>query len=261
MVAPNRVLGNIQFSPSTFIPTTSQIKHLPAGLVIDINITKKVNNFDSVRRRSLSSSNISSRSILVKSMKEQSYRMTSLIKNSENSSAALSCCMITIVKKLVMLIWQLILLFSKDYSMFQTRHWPSISLASLILMMSSSSTSNYRTILSNLQSQNYGTVISTLFLFMDYWNTLPLISTTLRSFWPVWSNILKTKRLKRPSLMTSRTSKILVKLLGSLFPPSIILNRIFLLLTIIKIVLGKKKHINSPPKSTQKKTVRKGEKH
>jgi len=118
------------------------------------------------------------------------------------------------------------------------RHWPSTSPASLVLMMTSS-TSNYHTILIDLWSLNYGTVISIPFFFIDHWNTLPLIPTTSRSLWPVWPNILKTKRLKHSSPMTSRTLKISVKLLGSLFPPSIILDGILLLLMTIKTVLGK----------------------
>ena len=66
MVVPNRVLGNIQFSPSAFIPTAPQMECLPAGSAMDIDITKKVDNFDSARGRSPSPSNVSSRSASVK---------------------------------------------------------------------------------------------------------------------------------------------------------------------------------------------------
>ena len=48
-------------------PTASQMECLPAGLAIDINITKKVDNFDSARGRSPSPSNVFSRSASVKS--------------------------------------------------------------------------------------------------------------------------------------------------------------------------------------------------
>jgi len=41
------------------------MEHLLAGSVMDIDINKKVNNFDSARERSLSSSNVSSRSASV----------------------------------------------------------------------------------------------------------------------------------------------------------------------------------------------------
>ena len=67
MVAPNRVLGNIQFPPSAFTSTASQIDYLLAGLAIDINTTKKVNNYDNARERSSSSSFVSSRSTSVES--------------------------------------------------------------------------------------------------------------------------------------------------------------------------------------------------
>jgi len=83
-------------------------------------------------------------------------------------------------------------------------------------------------------------VISILFLFMDHWNILPLMPTISRSLWPAWPNISKTKRLKHSSPITSKTSKISVKLLRSLFPLSIILNGILVLLTTIKTVLEEK---------------------
>ena len=67
MVAPNRVLGNIQFPPSAFTSTASQIDHLPASIVIDLDITKNVDNYDNTRRRSPFSNNISSRSASVES--------------------------------------------------------------------------------------------------------------------------------------------------------------------------------------------------
>ena len=43
------------------------MEYLPASLVINIDITKKVNNFDSARGRSSSPSNVFSKSVLVKS--------------------------------------------------------------------------------------------------------------------------------------------------------------------------------------------------
>jgi len=62
MVAPN-----IQFSPSAFISTAPQMERLPASSAMDIDITKKVDNFDNARGRSPSPSNVSSRSASVKS--------------------------------------------------------------------------------------------------------------------------------------------------------------------------------------------------
>jgi len=65
MVVPNRDFENKQFSPSAFIFFTSQIAHLLANLAMDINKNNKVNNYDDVRGRSPSSSNISSKSVSV----------------------------------------------------------------------------------------------------------------------------------------------------------------------------------------------------
>ena len=61
MVAPNRDLGNKQFSSSAFTSFASQIAHLSANLAIDIDKNNKVDNYDDVRGRSPSSINVSSR--------------------------------------------------------------------------------------------------------------------------------------------------------------------------------------------------------
>jgi len=65
MVAPNRDLGNKQFSPSAFTSSASQMAHLPADSAMDIDKDNKVDNYDDVRGRSPSSSNVSSRSASV----------------------------------------------------------------------------------------------------------------------------------------------------------------------------------------------------
>ena len=62
MVAPNRDLENIHFLSSAFTTSTAQMHPLPSAMEIDIN---NVNNYDNIRGRSHSLSNISSRSVFV----------------------------------------------------------------------------------------------------------------------------------------------------------------------------------------------------
>ena len=67
MVALNRDLRNIQFFTSAFSSTTPQIDCYPASSAIDIDLYKKVNNFDNARRKSPSLSKVISRSASVES--------------------------------------------------------------------------------------------------------------------------------------------------------------------------------------------------
>ena len=67
MIVSNRDLRNIQLSTSAFLFTTSQIDCIPASLAINIDLYKKVNNFDNVRRRPPSLSRIISKSASVES--------------------------------------------------------------------------------------------------------------------------------------------------------------------------------------------------
>ena len=46
IVMPNRVLENIQFSPLAFTSTAPQIDYLLADMVMDLNITKNVDNYN-----------------------------------------------------------------------------------------------------------------------------------------------------------------------------------------------------------------------
>ena len=124
----------------------------------------------------------------------------------------------------------------------------------MIIMLSAF---NYYITLTDLQNLNYGMAISILFYYMDHWNTLLLMPKALRNLWPTWPYTSKTKKLKCPSPMTLKTSKILVKQLGILFLSSMSLDRIHWSLIITKIVLDKKSHINSPLGLTQIKMIRK----
>jgi len=59
MVVPNRDLGNIHFFSSAFTTTSTQTNPLPSALEMDIN---SVDNYDNVRGRTHSPSNVSTRS-------------------------------------------------------------------------------------------------------------------------------------------------------------------------------------------------------
>ena len=61
MVAPNRDLGNKQFSFSAFSSSASQMAHFPADSVMNID-NNQVDNYDNARGRNPSSSNVSSQS-------------------------------------------------------------------------------------------------------------------------------------------------------------------------------------------------------
>jgi len=62
MVAPNRNLGNIHFLSSAFTTTSTQMNSLLSTLEMNIN---SINNYDNVRERTHSPSNISTRSTSV----------------------------------------------------------------------------------------------------------------------------------------------------------------------------------------------------
>jgi len=70
---------------------------------------------------------------------------------------------------------------------------------------------------------------------------------------------IKNKKI-HPNPIILRNSKVLVKLSRNLFLPSIIQDRIFFLLIITIILLGKKYHSNTPQKLTLSKVKRKGRK-
>ena len=65
MIMPNRDLRNIQISTSVFLFTTLQIDCLPAGLAMDIDFNKNVDNFDNIRERSPSPSRVTLRSTFI----------------------------------------------------------------------------------------------------------------------------------------------------------------------------------------------------
>jgi len=62
MVAPNRDLGNKQFSSSAFIYSTTQMSQLPTNSVMDVD---NINFSANVRERSYSSSRAITRSVLL----------------------------------------------------------------------------------------------------------------------------------------------------------------------------------------------------
>ena len=62
MVVPNRDLGNIHFLSQAFTTSTTQMHPLSSAMEIDID---NVNNYDDVRRKSHSLSNVSSRSVSI----------------------------------------------------------------------------------------------------------------------------------------------------------------------------------------------------
>ena len=62
MVVPNRDLGNIHFLSSAFTTTSTQMNSLPSALEMNID---SINNYDNVRERTHSPSNISTRSVSV----------------------------------------------------------------------------------------------------------------------------------------------------------------------------------------------------
>ena len=79
MVASNRDLENIGFISSAFITSTTYIHSLPFAMKIDIN---SVNNYNDVRERSHSFSNVSSRSVsLVSRASSRPYYEKMIINN------------------------------------------------------------------------------------------------------------------------------------------------------------------------------------
>ena len=64
MVALNRDIRNINLHSSAFTNSSAQMVFFPPSVAIDI-VKHSVNNYDDIRGRKSSSSNISSRSILV----------------------------------------------------------------------------------------------------------------------------------------------------------------------------------------------------
>ena len=79
MVASNRDLENIGFISSAFITSTTYIHSLPFAMKIDIN---SVNNYNDVRERSHSFSNVSSRSAsLVSRASSRPYYEKMIINN------------------------------------------------------------------------------------------------------------------------------------------------------------------------------------
>ena len=76
---PNRDLGNIHFVSTAFTTFTIYIHLFPSAMEMDID---KVDNFDDVRERSQSPSNISSRSMsLVSRASSKPYYERMMIKN------------------------------------------------------------------------------------------------------------------------------------------------------------------------------------
>jgi len=169
MVAPNRNLENIHFVSIAFTTSTVHIYPFPSAIEMDID---KVNNFDNIRERSQSLSNISSRSaFLVSRASSKLYHKRMMINNdlpdeeivesidrsqlfySGNDQGRNQGSMATT------------LFPPKDPNVFQTRYQLLTPAVFLILIIMTSLTFNYYMTLISLQNLNCGMVTSITFLF------------------------------------------------------------------------------------------------
>ena len=64
VVVSNRDIRNINFLSSVFTTSSAQMAHLPSNVAIDVN-KHSINNYDNVREKNTSSSNVSFRSASV----------------------------------------------------------------------------------------------------------------------------------------------------------------------------------------------------